>query len=155
MTPKNEQWKHGIGGVEMTLDEAIKHAIDKSRIDGDACNINCIECKAEHKKLAEWLQELKERRESSLRPATKFLTNTIGQQLSHIHQEFKEVELELGYGCLGIDKAVEELIDLQTACETMLDILGLGEIQRMEARRKVIKKNQARGYYCESSDIKG
>lgn len=155
MTPKNEQWKHGIGGVEMTLDEAIKHAIDKSRIDGDACNINCIECKAEHKKLAEWLQELKERRESSLRPATKFLTNTIGQQLSHIHQEFKEVELELGYGCLGIDKAVEELIDLQTACETMLDILGLGEIQRMEARRKVIKKNQARGYYDESSNIEG
>ncbi len=77
MTPKNEQWKHGIGGVEMTLDEAIKHAIDKSRIDGDACNINCIECKAEHKKLAEWLQELKERRESSLRPATSIQNDVI------------------------------------------------------------------------------
>ncbi|WP_455577082.1 hypothetical protein [Anaerosinus sp.] len=95
------------------------------------------------------LLELKEHRESSLRPATKFLANTIGQQLSHIHQEFKEVELELGYGCLGIDKAVEELIDLQTACETMLAILGLDEKQRMQARRKVIEKNQARGYYCE------
>ena len=95
------------------------------------------------------MKELKERRESSLRPATKFLTNTIGQQLSHIRQEFKEVELELGYGCLSVDKAVEELIDLQTACETMLDILGLGELQRQEARRKVIAKNQARGYYCE------
>lgn len=61
----------------MTLDEAIKHAIDKSRIDGDAYNINCIECKAEHKKLAEWLQELKERRESSLRPATSIQNDVI------------------------------------------------------------------------------
>ena len=93
--------------------------------------------------------ELKERRESSLRPATKFLGNTIGEQLTQIQQELKEVEKELGYGCLGIDEAVEELIDLQTACETMLDILGLGELQRMQARRKVIAKNQARGYYCE------
>jgi hypothetical protein len=29
----------------------------------------------------------------------------------------------------------------------MLAILGLDEQQRMEARRKVIEKNRARGYY--------
>ena len=41
----------------MTLDEAIQHCKEKS---------DCTECGAEHKQLAEWLRELKERRELSI-----------------------------------------------------------------------------------------
>jgi hypothetical protein len=38
----------------MTLDEAIKHAEEKSQ--------GCGQCAAEHKQLADWLKELKELR---------------------------------------------------------------------------------------------
>ena len=99
--------------------------------------------------LVDALEELKERRECELRPATKFLSNTIGEQLTQIQQEFKEIEAELRYEHFNKDRAIEELVDLQTACETMLVILGLDENQRMEARRKVIQKNMKRGYYNE------
>ena len=62
----------------MTLDEAIKHAREKSeeqRKDNDTCVVKegygckdcayyyskpCIECAEEHEQLAEWLEELKE-----------------------------------------------------------------------------------------------
>lgn len=97
--------------------------------------------------------ELKERRESSLRPAIKFVNeNSMFTQMNQISQEFREVAKEVeklfdGEG--NNDDLIMELIDLQTACETELAILGLDESQRMQARRKVIAKNQARGYYCE------
>lgn len=95
------------------------------------------------------LVELKERRESDLRPATKFLSCEIGKQLSKIQQEFKEVESELAYKVFDEDNAAEELVDLQTACETMLAILGLDEAARADVRRRVMAKNKARGYYDE------
>jgi hypothetical protein len=41
----------------MTLDEAIKHAKEQ------ACKLGNCECGKEHKQLAEWLKELKLRRE--------------------------------------------------------------------------------------------
>ena len=67
----------------MTLDEAIKHARDKAkeqRKDYDTCVVKegygckdcayyyskpCIECAEEHEQLAEWLEELKDRRETN------------------------------------------------------------------------------------------
>ena len=41
----------------MTLDEAIIHAREV------AAQLGCCECAAEHIQLAEWLEELKQRRE--------------------------------------------------------------------------------------------
>lgn len=41
----------------MTLEEAIKHAEEKSK--------GCSKCNEEHKQLAEWLKELKYYREKS------------------------------------------------------------------------------------------
>lgn len=41
----------------MTLDDAIKHALEV------ADSLGCTECAEEHRQLAEWLQELKKRRE--------------------------------------------------------------------------------------------
>lgn len=42
----------------MTLDEAIKHALEVAE------NTTCVDCKNEHLQLAEWLLELKKRREN-------------------------------------------------------------------------------------------
>ena len=43
------------GGLTMTLQEAIKHCEEKAS--------DCNKCADEHRQLAEWLLELKERRE--------------------------------------------------------------------------------------------
>lgn len=103
------------------------------------------------------LKELKQRRESDLRPANKFLGNNLIEQFKHLKSEVKEVKSEFYY---FIDddyneefrkhsrgKLISELIDLQMSCETMLAIMGLNEEQRREARVDVIAKNEARGYY--------
>ena len=98
--------------------------------------------------------ELKERRESSLRPATKFVKSTLFQHNDKLIEEFDEVQsafYDYTEDSLEKDKEhlIEEIIDLQFAAETWLAGLGLDESQRRQARRKVIEKNQARGYYCE------
>lgn len=68
----------------MTLQEAIEHVKEVSQ---SACG-EC--CKAEHKKLAEWLQELKERRESSLRPATSIQNDVIKAVLAERQRQDKK-----------------------------------------------------------------
>lgn len=127
---------------DIELDEMIK-----------SCNDSLIACRNSCYKVAEALKELKERRESSLRPATKFVNeNSMFIQMNQISQEFREVTREVAaiFNEAGnCENLIMELVDLQTACETMLAILGLDESQRQEARRKVIAKNQSRGYYCE------
>lgn len=122
-------------------------------------------------KLLESLQELKARRESDLLPATKFLSNTVDDQMVYITEEYAEVykafenyTYEPGFG-EETDEAIneifaeenqaikyqlaEKLVDLQTSAETMLAIMGLSEQQRREVRQKVIEKNKQRGYYQE------
>jgi hypothetical protein len=51
--PEHCQSDHWI--PPMTLDEAIRHAEEKGK--------GCDNCAEEHRQLAEWLKELKERRE--------------------------------------------------------------------------------------------
>ena len=97
--------------------------------------------------LAVLLTELKQRRESDIRPADKFLVNSIEQQLTHMESEMAKIEEEFLCCDIDIEKTVEEVIDLQMSCCTMLAILGLDEQQRMESRRKAIEKNEKRGYY--------
>jgi hypothetical protein len=96
--------------------------------------------------------ELKQRRESDLRPADKFLGAKEFEQYAHVFSEFEEFKISfLHYWMNKCDDeklhTIEELIDLQMSCETMIAILGLDEQQRREARCKVIEKNRARGYY--------
>lgn len=87
-----------------------------------------------------------------LKAATKFLQNTIHQQMVAVGREFQEVHY--AYMCL-VDPAckgqeayknelAEELVDLQTACQTLLIILGV-DINKV--RHDVIEKNARRGYY--------
>ena len=101
------------------------------------------------------LKELRDRRESELRPATRFLSKGWYEQIKHVYSEFNEVITEFHLFDDGDVteplKLIEELIDLQMSCETMLACMELNEQQRMEARRRVIVKNKARGYYQEES----
>ena len=84
-----------------------------------------------------------------LKVATRFLKNTASEQMDHIYQELAEVDNELWlYKNHGkTDRLSEELVDLQMACETMLEIIGLGKQERESVRQKVIEKNAKRGYY--------
>lgn len=120
------------------------------------------------------LQEFKARRESELLPATKFLSNTLDEQMVHIAEEYAEVykafetyvnnnvlsseddiEDEAMYevfaheDAAAKDRLAEELVDLQTSAETMLALLGLNYFDRLAVRKQVIEKNRARGYYGE------
>lgn len=126
------------------------------------CGITLNERNAKYIYVA--LQELKEYRESELRPAEKFLTNTLDQQLQHIEQEFNEVrkalreyqERKVFKNCFlerpGMIKKTcehlkEELTDLKTSCETMLAIMGLDAAARRAEVRKVNTKNERRKYF--------
>ena len=84
-----------------------------------------------------------------LKVATRFLNNTASEQMDHIYSEVREVDNELWlYKQHGkTDRLAEELVDLQMACETMLEIIGLDEQERESVRQKVIEKNAKRGYY--------
>ncbi len=133
----------------MTLQEAIEHVKEVSQ---SACG-EC--CKAEHKKLAEWLQELKERRESSLRPATKFLYYfSFKEQLEHVKSEIKEIEeaykvYENNQTPENYNKCLDEMTDAQHSLQTSKAIFGVVRSCDIRSHIRVIAKNQARGYYCE------
>jgi len=93
-----------------------------------------------------------------IKPCTKFLNAMPREQMKHIAEEFQEVADQFYYiwqfpsdpKPLGYDEAIaqlaEEIVDLQTACETMLAIM---KVDVDVARRRVIDKNMARGYYNE------
>ncbi|EGO63559.1 hypothetical protein [Acetonema longum] len=98
------------------------------------------------------LQELKHRRETEIRPATRFLGNTLLQQIGHVQSENLEEKKALEwYLAHPSPKSKEEyameLVDGQMSRETELAILGYDDKARAEVRRKVIEKNAARGYY--------
>jgi NTP pyrophosphatase (non-canonical NTP hydrolase) len=82
----------------------------------------------------------------NLKPCPRFYTNTPWQQFRHIASELTEVAKAL----YRKDSATvaEELVDLQTSCETMLVIMGLNDRKRAAVRRLVVDKNWQRGYYA-------
>jgi hypothetical protein len=84
--------------------------------------------------------------EKELKPATRFMGNSLEGQVSKIHDEYIEV-LNAVMRNEGKERIAEELADVQEACETALAILGLTEDERKEVRRKVVIKNGLRGYY--------
>jgi len=114
------------------------------------CGLRLSEIRAQDIETA--LQELAEYRQSELRPAVKFLTNTLEQQLQHIEQEFNEVKEALHKYRINPmpkewDNITEELTDLKTSCETMLAIMGMDAAGRRAEVRKVNAKNERRKYF--------
>jgi phosphoribosyl-ATP pyrophosphohydrolase len=84
---------------------------------------------------------------SDLKPATKFMSNPVKEQLQKIKEELAEVML--AYQNESKERIAEELVDVQQACETALAMLGLSEDERSKMRKKVLLKNASRGYYGE------
>lgn len=81
-----------------------------------------------------------------LQPCRKFVKeNSAGQQVKHILEEISEAIEAYIQG--DKDHSVEEFIDAQSAIETMLQLMGVGPIERMMARAKVNEKNLKRGYW--------
>ena len=95
------------------------------------------------------LEELKLHRETEIRPCTKWSNARVSDQLDAIGREYTEVfnaAIDLAnnkqYDAKDYDpqkrvnryraNLAEKLIDLQTACETMLQILGFDDQSRAE-----------------------
>ena len=86
--------------------------------------------------------------EKELKPATRFMGNSLECQISKIHDEYIEV-LNAVMRNESKERIAEELADVQEACETAMAILGLTEGERRTIRKKVLCKNASRGYYNE------
>lgn len=86
-------------------------------------------------------------KESDLKPATKYVKrSSLTEQIAKIHSEYLEVMSAVIHN-EGKARIAEELADIQEACETAMAILGLSEVERQNARKKVLLKNASRGYY--------
>lgn len=105
---------------------------------------------------AEALVELKQRRESDLRPATKFLGQNFGQLIGKVCSECDEVieawdddfdQCPEQLPKEAYNDILMELVDVQMACETALTKILPDRADRDEVRRQVIEKNRSRGYY--------
>jgi len=88
-----------------------------------------------------------------IKPCTKFLNCSLEDQFRSMDREIGEVEGALIYflhakSTRNVNHLAEELVDLQTACETMLAIL---KVDVDQVRQRVIDKNAARGYYVEEA----
>lgn len=85
-------------------------------------------------------------RRSELIPGLKFANASIEQQYWHIKSELREVWAELAKE--DWPALAEELVDLQTSCETLLYILKCRHgVDPVAAKEKVQQKNRDRGYY--------
>lgn len=95
------------------------------------------------------LKELKDRRESDIRPATAFLHQDIRDLVDKIDEEINEVkaELYLKFSPMDKERISEELIDVQMAAETALTKIMPDIKDRIAKRREVIAKNDQRHYY--------
>jgi flagellar biosynthesis/type III secretory pathway protein FliH len=83
-----------------------------------------------------------------LKPAVKFMQNSIGAQIQKIYEEFIEVSDAYNNG-ESTERVAEEACDVQQTCETLLAMLGYDDEERRKLRQKVLCKNASRGYYNE------
>lgn len=130
--------------ISNNLLKALINAIDDPEFD---CPQNADDDGCWKKCVKDALLELKERRESDLRPAMKFVDLPLGKHIEKIHEEFDEVLI----AALEDDEEHlrEKLVDLQMTCETALTRTGLDEAGRRSERKKNRAKNAEKGYYDE------
>ena len=91
----------------MTIDEAIAH----EKIDSEPCSIlcthttnrnDCIECRAYHKQLAEWLEELKDYQDKN-----KMVVRVDVENMDSIKDKIEELSK---YAERQYNKAIDDLI---------------------------------------------
>lgn len=99
--------------------------------------------------------EIRYLQDTKLISAKKYvLRNTVPEQLQHVRSEmFEVIDAYTDYliSDHGGDEKTElgkEIIDLQTACQTLLEIL-FSEDEIVHLHRLVRDKNNVRGYYTE------
>ena len=84
-----------------------------------------------------------------MKPCLAYANNSLPRQILHILCEVWEVVKELLKG--DYERAAEELVDVQVACETLLYIIGYQSVsERNRVRNMVDRKNAARGYHEEA-----
>ena len=82
-----------------------------------------------------------------MKPCLFYAQSSVWRQTLHILQEVWEVAKELTRG--DYERAAEELVDVQVACETLLYIIGYqSESERERIRAGVDRKNALRGYHA-------
>ncbi|MBP2638801.1 MAG: hypothetical protein H6Q72_4708 [Firmicutes bacterium] len=88
-----------------------------------------------------------------IKPCTKFTNCSLEDQFRSMDSELDEVATALvvyleAKSTRNVNHLAEEIVDLQTACETMLAIINVDVDQ---VRQRVIDKNAVRGYYKEAT----
>jgi hypothetical protein len=84
--------------------------------------------------------------QAELKPAIRFLGNSMKSLIDKIVEECDEVVDAFNDGEKP-ERIAEEIADVQEACETALAGLGYHEKERHNIRLMVIEKNADRGYY--------
>ena len=119
--------------IDMTIDEAIAH----EKIDSEPCSIlctyttnrnDCIECRAYHKQLAEWLEELKSYRAS-------VFSGDMTQKM--LKEEYNKAIDDL------LEDANEMAIEVDADTYTMKAI-GIGLLENIAEQLKAGGKNEYR-----------
>ena len=105
----------------MTIDEAIAH----EKIDSEPCSIlcthttnrnDCIECRAYHKQLAEWLEELKDYRDKNKmvvrvdvenKDYIVQLVNTVAKTMIEVFENLTIEDVNMFQ--LGYNKAIDDI----------------------------------------------
>ena len=78
----------------MTIEEAIEHCKEQAEKLRMANDYGCVECATEHEQLAEWLVELKQRREAEISEKPKTNADLICQTMNA-----EELLKVIGTGC--------------------------------------------------------
>ena len=87
-----------------------------------------------------------------MKPCLLYANNSLPRQILHILCEVWEVVKELLKG--DYERAGEELVDVQVACETLLYIIGYESPSvRNRIRNQVDRKNALRGYHARNEQI--
>ena len=103
------------------------------------------------------LEELKTLRAVRVRPATNYLSNTVPVQMQKVEEEFREVTEAINkfldgqrpFGSYFDRKhdAMQELMDLQGACETAIHIIEPDRESRISEKIQHFVKDDVRGYF--------
>ena len=120
----------------MTIDEAIAH----EKIDSEPCSIlcthttnrnDCIECRAYHKQLAEWLEELKNYRDKN-----KMVVRVDVENMDSIRDKIEELSK---YAESQYNKAVDDFVRLASDMPTVEEEDGEIRPMRLEEMAKQLK----------------
>lgn len=114
----------------MTIEEAIQHceevAHEKRIESGECISVNdlenaeaCYECGEEHKQLAEWLTELKQRREAEISDKPK--TNEVNIDRDEILRLCNEIE-EIVTAIANWSENWQTVDDCRTVCDKLKEI---------------------------------